>query len=445
MMDFFEILIRILQILVVYIFIKKFMGFKHKSASLILIPLWVIYESLTVALHSYVDSPVFNILMYLSYTLLCSIILGRGTIKRKIIYVFSFCAVVAIVQIMIMVIFDIIGIYKADIIDGSDENIPIIFMFIENFIEILIIGGAGFVIGRKEYIDVSIGYWIRAFGISLICLASVVVLGVEITVSGEYRSFDVVFLFLICIIVYISFYFYESIEEKSRIEAETNAYRVQTYMCEEWYKKIEKYQKEIRAVKHDINNHLSVLLLMCQRREDYDEMQKSLDSMENYIKQIGVTSLNDKSVINSGDIIIDSILNLKIASAKSKDIYVKWEVCIDSKFNIKSVDIVIILANLLDNAIEACEKLHISKRTLEIFIKSDFNSFFVSIENGYDGLLDDKEDINIEDIIKTTKKNKKEHGFGINNIMETVKKYQGYMEISAHNNIFTVDIILYTN
>ena len=102
---------------------------------------------------------------------------------------------------------------------------------------------------------------------------------------------------------------------------------------------------------------------------------------------------------------------------------------------IEPLDISTIFGNALDNAIEGVEKLSEDKRT--ILIKAGKINEFLSIvvENNYNP------EIKLENK-KTTKKDKFLHGYGIQNIENAVKKYNGTCTITKENEKFTLKILI---
>lgn len=97
-------------------------------------------------------------------------------------------------------------------------------------------------------------------------------------------------------------------------------------------------------------------------------------------------------------------------------------------------DLVIILSNLFNNAIEACELLSENK-TIEIKIKSINDLLFISFANPVC-----KSTI---DTSKTNKHNKFKHGYGIQNIRRVVDSYNGNTNIDISDGIYTISVMLH--
>ena len=107
------------------------------------------------------------------------------------------------------------------------------------------------------------------------------------------------------------------------------------------------------------------------------------------------------------------------------------------------MDMVIILGNLLDNAIEACEKTE-NKKEIKLEIKYILNNLFITIENTYNGNLNDAERGGEHtELPKTTKGDFINHGVGLRNVNDIVNKYNGEMSWTAKDNVFRVEILMY--
>ena len=108
-----------------------------------------------------------------------------------------------------------------------------------------------------------------------------------------------------------------------------------------------------------------------------------------------------------------------------------------SEIGICDEDIVVILSNLLNNAIEACEKCN-EKKVIKMKFVKEKDNVIISVKNTYDGelVIEDGE-------IQTSKKQDiDEHGIGIKNIIDVISKYQGSYAIQNNENEFYFSIII---
>ncbi len=197
----------------------------------------------------------------------------------------------------------------------------------------------------------------------------------------------------------------------------------------EYYNKINSIYDEFRCFRHDLkNHHLCIRSLISA-----GETEKALE----YMESIENISSIQKNEYNTGNIIIDALLSDKKEHSIDSGINLIFNGYIPTN-GIINTDLCIIVANAVDNAIEACQKGSIEDKK-EIVINSDFRQgyFLFNITNP----IFEKVKYNKNKII-TSKKDQHNHGFGISNIMRTVKKYNGQAEITTENNEFKLDISL---
>jgi len=139
----------------------------------------------------------------------------------------------------------------------------------------------------------------------------------------------------------------------------------------------------------------------------------------------------------SGNAEVDGILNYKIHEAKKQKIEVDLNLHIPEKLNIQPFDLVAVLGNLLDNAIEATSKLEEDKK-IKVSIELERNVLYVSVTNPFRGELLYK-----DNKLKTTHKDEENHGLGLNSVQKSIEKYNGTINIRHTDKIFCVDVLLY--
>lgn len=96
-----------------------------------------------------------------------------------------------------------------------------------------------------------------------------------------------------------------------------------------------------------------------------------------------------------------------------------------------------LFANLLDNAMEACEKLEKEERNISVEIRRHHAMLMLIVENSC------RQDAPVKKgIFRTTKKNRVLHGYGLRSVRQTVKNYGGQFESGMHGNNFYVKILI---
>ena len=192
-------------------------------------------------------------------------------------------------------------------------------------------------------------------------------------------------------------------------------------------KNIEKLYSDIRKVEHDMKNHIICLKTLADNQD--------MIGIKSYISKLSniVSSLTLK--LKTGNVISDSIINEKNNIALSENINFNCDFFLPKNISIDSIDLCILLSNILDNSIEACEQIISKNISKNISIKSYLREPYLIIEciNSYESPIKYK-----NDIIVTTKADKDKHGFGLITINEIASKYNGVVDIMSENNIFTI-------
>ena len=195
------------------------------------------------------------------------------------------------------------------------------------------------------------------------------------------------------------------------------------------YRSISENYEIQKKKSHEFKNHILCIESLLKAHE-YDKASK-------YVGNISNTFIGEKNVINTNHVIINAILNTKYQEAISKNIVFVFKVNDLSKIVIEDEDLVVILANLLNNAIEACEKCE-EKKTIKLKFVIEENLIVLSVKNTCSNPI-----IYSDNEIKTSKKDEPEmHGIGIKNIIQIVEKYDGEYVIKNENNEFSFSIII---
>lgn len=192
---------------------------------------------------------------------------------------------------------------------------------------------------------------------------------------------------------------------------------------------LQKNQNELRMFRHDTRNRLEVLGQLLGK-DDLEDARQYLKQVSSRLESTGLYS-------QTGNMAVDSIVNYEFSRAKEKNITAKYQVEIPERMQIEDDDLVVILGNLLTNAIEAVEQMK-ENRWFDLRIIYRQGSLCIHIENPYEHAL-----IMRKDRFMTVKKNKQYHGIGLESVRHVVRNYQGEVQISTENQVFSVEIFLY--
>ncbi|MDD4715966.1 MAG: ATP-binding protein [Oscillospiraceae bacterium] len=217
--------------------------------------------------------------------------------------------------------------------------------------------------------------------------------------------------------------YYQERLEKNLLIQQNNAYLKQLNM-------ISQSQENMRLLRHDIKNHISVLRAFIET----DSRDAALQYLDRALEE---TIGNANEFAKSGNAEIDSIINYKLYAAKQLGIEADVKLKVPQRLNIQPFDLVVILGNLLENAIEASSQLSENKK-IDLSVHFDRNLLYIRIFNFYTGALWRE-----GGKLRTTHKDAENHGLGLESVQTSVDKYNGTMKISYTWQTFCVDILLY--
>ena len=193
------------------------------------------------------------------------------------------------------------------------------------------------------------------------------------------------------------------------------------------YQELYNYQNELRVFRHDIRNRLFSLMAMVKD----GQADKAVQIMENNLNWLEEMNGN---IVNSGNPIIDALLQSKLHLAKEKKIKLNLQIKLAGEIKVDELELAIVLGNALDNAIEATEKVpDKDKKFINLNLMSTDDRISMTVTNPV------KDDINTEKL-KTTKPDKHNHGFGTQSIRTVAHRYDGVAEFKCEDKMFTVNL-----
>lgn len=183
--------------------------------------------------------------------------------------------------------------------------------------------------------------------------------------------------------------------------------------------------KNERKLTHDFQNQIIVIRGMVERDAPKEEMIQYLNGISSY-------TTSETLSITTHRTAVDVLLNQKYLIAKQKDILFQARLDDLSAFPLPDNALVILLSNLLDNAIEACQKIP-DQTQRRILVKMDVKeeNCLVSVENSVAELVEIK-----DNGILSTKGNPERHGYGLRNVATIVDTYDGFYTLRCQDNVF---------
>lgn len=191
------------------------------------------------------------------------------------------------------------------------------------------------------------------------------------------------------------------------------------------YVEIKDIYMNMRGWRHDYHNHIQVIKAQ-MALEKYDEVHAYLDELEQDLDRVD-------TYVKSGNLMADAILNSKLSMAQERSINISCKAELPPELAVSDIDLCVILGNLLDNAIEACEKIEENKRFLRIYMVVNKKQLYISIQNSAREELE----FNERNYISTKRGN---HGLGMKRVKLVVDKYEGFLNLQNEPGIFAAEV-----
>lgn len=264
-------------------------------------------------------------------------------------------------------------------------------------------------------------YWVL---IILMPFLSAVILNQIFPANQSGNNVMIGYIISVCGVLYLNFSvfnYFESYDKQIKLAALEQIMERES----ENYRAIANSYTEIRNIKHDLKNQVTVLNDLIKDNK-YDEAKQHINQLYNDVEKV-------TSVCYTGNSAIDSIINLKGDYARSRNISFMSKIKVNT-IDFDTIGVCRILGNALDNAIEACERMDIDEKCVCIAIHQLENKLIIEIENT-------SLPVDVNNLI-TSKKNKEAHGIGMQSIRQTAESMNGYVSCNYENGYFSIKIIL---
>jgi len=289
---------------------------------------------------------------------------------------------------------------------------------------------------KKEHTQLAFKYWLALLTIPVISIVIAFVI-FDLSNIAQASGTQLFSLTAMAGLLYINaliFILFEVFLQKKEIENRNNALQSQCDMQTAQYEIVKLEQAERKSFFHDFHCTLNILIHMAENNHTAHMLEliqdlKEMDAMK-------------QDSFHTGNIIIDSVFNSKIRRAENLGIrIIKNKVAVPKNIKIASTDMIILFANSLDNAIEACERIVDGDKYIKIglqYISRDKRLAY-KIENPTDGKL-----VRGKTRFLTSKTTAETYGLGLENMERTVEKYGGAFNTihSDDTNVFELSFTI---
>ena len=362
-----------------------------------------------------------NILM----VFMISTVTRKKSLKKRCISTLLICTVWMLVEVIVLLILEAVGTDECVIDDAGS--------FISKMCMLLFSVLLDRYTKEQQYAEIPLRYFI----ITLLVPASSIYMMHHIFLMAafhaEYSFFWVVAGILLLLVNYVIFMVYDRMGQAAELQSRNRLYEQQLDLCSHQAVERELHYLELRRMRHDMKNHLSGILGIVnagQAKEAGNYIQKMLDD------GIGTGT---GEISHTGNIVVDSLVNHKYALALKYGIRFEARVFIPSVLPFQSGHLTIIFGNLLENALEACQKLPQEQRYIILEATYIKDILQICIKNS--SPEETKKDSSGRYL--TTKEDAGWHGIGLASVEQALGGYDGELFTEYEDGEFRASAVLY--
>jgi hypothetical protein len=421
-----EIAAALIECFLIMNFLMRFLGLKNKKYSFLKFTVGFLAIAANGLLLPIINTS--ELLMGVVSLVICfiySIFFLKGDVYIKIFAVFTSNVLILIINSLVLTGFSKIYNSGFEELIMSRNAVRFEILLITKFLYFLFTQIILVLCRKKEY-ELNKTEWTAVLTVFLTTLVGTAAV-FEIMLS-QYSDIACVILLIGLVLINLSVYFFMiKISIDNREKTHMKLLGIQLSEQKDRICEINEMYGEILQIRHDMKKCISCVgaLIRCG---DYKEAEEYLEMVSG--EKIG--TVNEYIMLKSS--VVSAVINSKLSQCRRENIEITVTVS-DCIKNFSETDVSILLANLFDNAIEACRKTE----------KEKYINFLMEQYMGYVKILmknsaPEGEMKNTE--FKTTKQDRKNHGYGIKTIKEIAEKYEGMHDFIVDEGKFTADIWL---
>jgi len=188
---------------------------------------------------------------------------------------------------------------------------------------------------------------------------------------------------------------------------------------------VENIYSQMRGWRHDYHNHI-------QKMKAHLHLGQYAE-IGGYLNELDKDLTNVDTILKTGNVMADAIINSKLSLATAKDISINAKAIVPKTLPFSEINLCIILGNLLDNATEACLKLPADSRFIRLYVAIMKGQLYISVSNACD---------KVKKSGRTFLTTKEGGGFGLLRIDGIVEKHSGYINRQHEEGVFATEIML---
>ena len=202
--------------------------------------------------------------------------------------------------------------------------------------------------------------------------------------------------------------------------------RFQSELIEKQVREIQNMYRQVRGWRHDYRNHINNMKIQLS--------EGNYDKLSDYLNELADDLDTVDTVIKTGNVMADAILNSKLNVAEKMNIKLNVKANVPDKLPMSDVELCSMLGNILDNAVEACGTLPEEERFMRVYIGKLKGQLYLSVQNSAGKVRKSK------NTYLSTKEG--EHGYGLFRIDRVAKRYGGYVNRQNEEGVFATEIMV---
>ncbi len=429
-----DVTVLIIEIVCYFTFFDIFAVKRNRNKIEVILSIIILMLSSRLCVHFLKKYTIIKMLLMVLIIILAMWFLYEISLVKTLILVFFVQSIVTITDyIVIMILAKIYG--DITTLGGASSLIGRLILILSRLILFAILIVISRISSKKRNnvtADMSNKEWIQFLIFPIFTICAVMLMVNSVMKSYHSDIVPVYYIIAIGLIVLnlVVFHLISEILEHSRKMKEAQILRQQSIGQVGLYNSMRENYNIQRQRTHEYKNQI-VCMDMLMKKKDYSKL-------EDYIGNISDKLDAQLDMVDTNNDVVNAILNAKYYEAIKNDVLFVLKINDLSDIKVSDEDIVTILSNLLDNAIEAAKQCNVGKRTVKIKLLSEDDVLTIAVSNTYK-----TEPMLTEDgYIRTTKNNKEEHGWGIRNIVATLEKYDAEYIIDYKNGEFVFSIMM---
>ena len=214
----------------------------------------------------------------------------------------------------------------------------------------------------------------------------------------------------------------------------------QLTMQTEYSKQIAQRSEENRRILHDFRQHLRAiggLALQVKERKGATDLGQQLMEYLDGISQENRRVTGSFAGAFSKNASVDALLQYYFSLAQEEKINVDFRLQLPSGLNLTDVELCTVLGNLLENAVEACQKLSGCKTNISILTTQTPHRCIIQVVNTFDGYYKQR-----DGRFLSGKRNHSSFGIGLESAREIIERHNGNLIFDIEQTLFCVGVSL---